>query len=74
MKIKTRKLPLIFRVSTPGIATMQTALMHMRLKAAEPTIVPGPNAPDSKLLPTISVNYNSVNSIKSDIQIFEIKI
>jgi hypothetical protein len=48
--------------------------MHMRLKAAEPTIVPGPNAPDSKLLPTISVNYNSVNSIKSDIQIFEIKI
>ncbi len=51
---ETRHLPLIFRDSTPGMATMQTALMHIKLKAAEPTIVPGPNAPDSKLLPTIS--------------------
>ena len=51
---KNEILPLIFRDSTPGMATIQTALMHIKLKAAEPTIVPGPKAPDSKLLPTIS--------------------
>lgn len=37
------------------MAAIQTALMPIRLKAAEPTIVPGPSAPDSKLLPTISI-------------------
>lgn len=34
---------------------MQTAVMPIKLKAADPTIVPGPNDPDSKSLPIISM-------------------
>ena len=38
-----------------GTPTTQTAEMANKLKAADPTIVPGPSSPDSKLFPTISM-------------------
>ena len=41
---------------------MQTAQMAMRLKAAEPTIVPGPSSPASKLLPTISITDSRISA------------
>ena len=40
---------------------MQTAQMAMRLKAAEPTMVPGPSSPASKLLPTISITDSKIS-------------
>merc|ERR1719240_3282 len=39
---------LILRVSPGGIATMHTAVMTIRLNAAEPTIVDGPSSPELK--------------------------
>jgi hypothetical protein len=39
------------------MAATQTALIPIKLKAADPTMVPGPKDPDSKLLPTISVFF-----------------
>lgn len=41
----------IRRVSGVGIEKMQMPVMHNRLNAADPTIVPGPRAPASNLLP-----------------------
>ena len=41
--------------SPSGMDMIHTPVMTKRLKAAEPTIVPGPNAPASKLFPTISI-------------------
>ena len=40
---------------------MQTAEMASRLKAAEPTMVLGPRASDSKLLPIIPITANRIS-------------
>ena len=45
---------LIRRLSPSGMDTMQMPVMMKRLKAADPTMVPGPSSPDSKLLVTVS--------------------
>ena len=37
------------------MTTIQMPIMMKRLKAAEPTIVPGPRLPATKLFPTISM-------------------
>jgi len=51
----------ILRVSPLGTPTTQTAEIARRLKAAEPTIVPGPSSPDSKLFPTISMIESKIS-------------
>ena len=45
----------ILRVSPLGMPMTHTADITKRLKAAEPTMVPGPNSPAWKLFPTISI-------------------
>ena len=52
---------LILLVSPAGMAMMQTAQMASRLKAADPTIVPGPSSPLSKLLPMISMQESRIS-------------
>ena len=53
--------PLIFLVSVPGMAMMQTELMAIKLNAADPTIVPGPSLPASKPLPMISMTDSRIS-------------
>ena len=48
-------------VSPSGMPEMQTAEMASRLKAAEPTMVLGPRASDSKLLPIIPITANRIS-------------
>jgi hypothetical protein len=40
---------------------MQIATITKRLNAAEPTIVPGPNSPASKLFPKISITLRRIS-------------
>ena len=40
---------------------MQTAVITMRLKAAEPTMVDGPRAPALKLLPSTSITFSRIS-------------
>ena len=40
---------------------MQTATITRRLNAAEPTIVPGPNSPASKLSETVSIVASKIS-------------
>lgn len=47
--------PLIRRDSVPGMAEMHTAVMPNKLKAADPTMAPGPKSPALKSFPTISM-------------------
>ena len=44
-----------------GITTTHIAVMTNKLKAAEPTIVPGPRSPASKLLPQISITDSRIS-------------
>ena len=44
-----------------GTPETHTAEIHSKLKAAEPTIVPGPNSPASKLFPTISMMLSKIS-------------
>ena len=52
---------LILLFSPAGMAMMQTAQMASRLKAADPTMVPGPSSPLSNLLPTISMQESRIS-------------
>ena len=49
------------RVSPVGMAVMQMAEMTSRLKAADPTMVPGPSSPASKFLPMISMTDSRIS-------------
>ncbi|CAN7949529.1 unnamed protein product, partial [Ixodes pacificus] len=55
------------RISVPGMPVMQTAVMTSRLNAADPTMVPGPRSPASKLqkqthlLPMISMMASKIS-------------
>ncbi len=40
---------------------MQMAMMMKKLKAAEPTIVPGPRSPASNLFPMISITESKIS-------------
>ena len=40
---------------------MHTAVIMRRLKAAEPTIVEGPNFPEKNCLPMISMTLNKIS-------------
>ena len=51
-KAEYREFSIYRLVSPEGMPAMQTAEMPSRLKAAEPTMVPGPSASASKPLPT----------------------
>lgn len=51
----------IFRISPSGIEYMHIADITKRLKAADPTIVPGPNSPASKPLPIISMTDSRIS-------------
>ncbi len=44
---------------------MQMAMMMKKLKAADPTIVPGPKSPASKLLPTISITESRISGAEA---------
>ena len=46
---------LIFRISPSGIQMIHIPVITSRLKAADPTIVPGPSSPASSLFPTSSM-------------------
>jgi hypothetical protein len=41
------------------------AMMMKKLKAADPTIVPGPKSPASKLLPTISITESRISGAEA---------
>jgi len=43
------------------MTTIQTAVIASKLKAAEPTMVPGPNFPASKPPPTISMHERRIS-------------
>jgi len=49
------------RVSLGGIPTTQTAVIQKRLKAADPTMVPGPRSPALNPLPTISMQERRIS-------------
>ena len=49
-------------VSPSGMPEIQTAEMASRLKEAEPTMVLGPRASASKLLPTIPIIANRISA------------
>ncbi len=44
---------------------MQMAIMMKKLKAADPTIVPGPKSPAPKLLPTISITESKISGAEA---------
>uniref|UniRef100_A0A0K2VB80 Uncharacterized protein n=1 Tax=Lepeophtheirus salmonis TaxID=72036 RepID=A0A0K2VB80_LEPSM len=48
-------------ISPLGIEATHTAEIAKRLNAAEPTIVPGPSSPASKLFPVISMMDNRIS-------------
>ena len=52
---------LILLVSPAGMPTMHTAEMTSRLKAAEPTMVPGPSSPASNLFLMISMQERRIS-------------
>ena len=49
------------QILTLGTPATQTAEIHSKLKAAEPTMVPGPNSPASNPLPTISITLSKIS-------------
>ena len=49
------------RVSPVGMEVMQMAEMTSRLKAADPTMVPGPSSPATKFLPMISMTDSRIS-------------
>ena len=49
------------RVVPVGTAITQTPVIQNRLKAAEPTIVPGPRSPARNPLPTISITESRIS-------------
>mmetsp|Transcript_115613 Transcript_115613/g.331989 ORF Transcript_115613/g.331989 Transcript_115613/m.331989 type:complete len:248 (+) Transcript_115613:1978-2721(+) len=51
----------IARTSPSGIEYMQTAMMMNKLKAADPTIVPGPKAPLKKPFPVTSMQDSRIS-------------
>lgn len=51
----------ILLTSPSGIDTTQTATIHNKLNAPEPTIVPGPRSPASNLLKQISIQANKIS-------------
>lgn len=51
----------IFRVWPRGMLIKQIAVIMRRLKAPDPTMVPGPSSPDSKLWPTISTHARRIS-------------
>jgi hypothetical protein len=51
----------ILLVSSPGIDKIHIPVMHIRLKAAEPIMVPGPNAPALKSLKTTSIIESNIS-------------
>ena len=51
----------ILRDSPLGTLIMQMAVISRRLNAADPTIVPGPNSPDSKLRLITSMQANNIS-------------
>merc|ERR1719365_585053 len=57
---KTRRC-LIFLTSSSGMTYMQNPMIMNKLKAAEPTIVPGPRSPARKLLAQISITDNMIS-------------
>merc|ERR1719341_1689611 len=57
---KTRRC-LIFLTSSSGMTYMQRPMIMKRLKAADPTIVPGPRSPALKLLAQISMTESIIS-------------
>merc|ERR1719220_730714 len=57
---KTRRC-LIFLTSSSGMTYMQRPMIMKRLKAAEPTMVPGPRSPALKLLAQISMTESIIS-------------
>merc|ERR1719411_2173232 len=57
---KTRRC-LIFLTSSSGMTYMQRPMIMKRLKAAEPTMVPGPRSPALKSLAQISITDNMIS-------------
>jgi hypothetical protein len=51
----------ILRISFLGIAIIHIAVITRRLKAADPTIVPGPNLPGTNVLPVISITFRRIS-------------
>lgn len=51
----------ILLISPSGTQVMQMAEINNKLKAADPTMVPGPSFPDSNLLPTISMTESNIS-------------
>ena len=49
------------RVSGDGTPMMHTPVIQNRLKAAEPTIVPGPSSPAKNPLPMISMHDSRIS-------------
>ncbi len=47
---------------------MQMAMMMKKLKAAEPTIVPGPRSPASNLFPMISITESKISGAEKNIE------
>merc|ERR1719411_629767 len=58
--MKTRKC-LIFLTSSSGMTYMQRPMIMKRLKAADPTMVPGPKSPALKFLAQISMTDNMIS-------------
>ena len=58
--MKTGK-ALILLISPVGTPAMQTAEMASRLKEADPTMVLGPSASDSKLFPMIPITARRIS-------------
>merc|ERR1719220_432078 len=52
---------LILLTSSSGMTYMQRPMIMNRLKAADPTIVPGPRSPASKPLAQISMTDNMIS-------------
>jgi len=47
---------------------MQMAMMMKKLKAAEPTIVPGPRSPASNLFPMISITESKISGAEKNFE------
>ena len=59
--VRVQRLAKIRLLVTLGTPETHTAEIHSKLKAAEPTMVPGPNSPASMLLPTISMTLSRIS-------------